>query len=159
MCHSCGGSYSGVPASGDEPDPRSVTRFFLPQHFNGAALKGARGFSSSTIFSTNNFRQFTAALTEVVLNQNEEQKDKARFFGGTLVSFHAGVAVSFLLWQMFHVHDAWFVLIPAAAAGVQMVRHLAAEKEKKGEIIPERAGRFCVQWLSTDKRGCNDLKI
>lgn len=103
---------------------------FFATAFQWCSFKGARGFSSSTIFSTNNFRQFTAALTEVVLNQNEEQKDKARFFGGTLVSFHAGVAVSFLLWQMFHVHDAWFVLIPAAAAGVQMVRHLAAEKEK-----------------------------
>lgn len=103
---------------------------FFATAFQWCSFKGARGFSSSTIFSTNNFRQFTAALTEVVLNQNEEQKDKARFFGGTLVSFHAGVAASFLLWQMFHVHDAWFVVIPAVAAGVQMVRHLAAEKEK-----------------------------
>ena len=111
---------------------------FFATAFQWCSFKGARGFTSSTIFSTNNFRQFTMAVTEVFLNHNEEQKDKARFFGGTLLSFHAGVAVSFILWQLFHVHDAWFALIPAAAAGVQVVRHPETEKGKKSGVAGER---------------------
>lgn len=103
---------------------------FFSMAFQWNSFKGARGYSSSTIFSTNNLRQFTVAATEVLLNHREDQRDKARFFGGTLLSFHIGVAVSYLLWLSFGVHDAWFALIPLSAAAVLVFRQDALEREQ-----------------------------
>ena len=71
---------------------------------------------SSTIFSTNNLKQFTMASAELVLNRNKSHLPKAKFYGKTLLSFHSGVAVSYLLWLSFGLHTSWLCLLPLAAA-------------------------------------------
>ena len=50
------------------------------------------GYSSSTIFSTNNFRQFVTALTAYRIDKDRKMLDKARVFGFTLVCYYTGVA-------------------------------------------------------------------
>ena len=103
---------------------------FFSMAFQWNSFKGARGYSSSTIFSTNNLRQFTVAATEVLFNHRKEQKDKALFFGGTLLSFHLGVAVSYLLWLSFRVREVFFALVPVAVAAALVLRQERLEDAK-----------------------------
>jgi uncharacterized membrane protein YoaK (UPF0700 family) len=80
------------------------------------SFSSAKGLPSSTIFSTNNLRQFTLALTEFALTRDPSHLGRIRLFGGTLLAFHSGVAVSFLLWHTFGGHTSWFCLLPIALA-------------------------------------------
>ena len=89
---------------------------FFAMAFQWNSFSGADGFVSSSIFSTNNLRQFTMAMTEVWGHHDPTHLPKAAFFGKTLLSFHAGVAASFLLWQAFGFRSAWFALLPCALA-------------------------------------------
>ena len=89
---------------------------FFAMAFQWNSFPGADGFVSSSIFSTNNLRQFTMAMTEVLANHDPTHLPKAAFFGKTLLSFHAGVAASFLLWHIFGFHSAWFALLPCGSA-------------------------------------------
>ena len=89
---------------------------FFAMAFQWNSFSGADGFVSSSIFSTNNLRQFTMAVTEVWGNHDSSHLPKAAFFGKTLLSFHAGVAASFLLWHIFGFHSAWFALLPCGSA-------------------------------------------
>ena len=87
---------------------------FFATAFQWNCYSGAKGFACSSIFSTNNLRQFVSASTEVLVYHNQQQKAKAKFFGCTLLSFHLGAAVSFLLWLVFGMDAALFVLLPLA---------------------------------------------
>ena len=89
---------------------------FFAMAFQWNSFPGASGFVSSTIFSTNNLRQFTSALSEVWLNHDDSHWPKARFFGLTLLSFHTGVGISYLLWQAVGARSSWFCLLPILAA-------------------------------------------
>lgn len=76
---------------------------FFMTAFQWCAFKGAKGYVSSTIFSTNNLRQTFSAWTEYYLidKSNEKEKKekavKAKFFGGTIISFHVGVLLGYLI--------------------------------------------------------------
>ncbi len=87
---------------------------FFATAFQWNCYSGAKGFAASSIFSTNNLRQFVWALTEVLVYHNQQQKEKARFFGETLLSFHLGVGAGFLLWLVFAMQAALFALFPLA---------------------------------------------
>lgn len=108
-----------LPAS--TPPVLGLYPLFFAMAFQWCCFPGAHGFVSATIFSTNNLRQFTSAMTEVYLNRDPTYRPKARFFGLTLLSFHTGVAVSCLLWQAAGPRAAWFCLAPILAA-YRMVR-------------------------------------
>lgn len=89
--------------------------FFITA-FQWCVFKGALGYVSSTIFSTNNIKQTVLSLTEYFLTSDLQEKEeklrKGKFFGGTLLSFHIGVACSFLLGQAFSLQSIWFLEIP-----------------------------------------------
>ncbi len=72
---------------------------FFSMAFQWSSFKGAYGFSCSTIFSSNNLKQFISSLTEIFFNRDKSFKIKAKFFGITLLSFHSGVALSVLSWK------------------------------------------------------------
>lgn len=84
--------------------------------FQWNSFKGADGFVCSTIFSTNNLRQFTTAVTSYLCDKEEEQKRKAKFFGGVLACYHIGVAISFLMYLHFKRTGAWICVVPAIFA-------------------------------------------
>lgn len=90
--------------------------FFFATAFQWNSFKGARGFNSSTLFSTNNLKQFTMAMTEVFLNKDKSHSVKARFFGLTLLSFHVGVACSCAARSLMGPKSIWCVLVPLCAA-------------------------------------------
>ena len=78
---------------------------------------GAYGYVSSTIFSTNNLRQVAIALSEYAITHDPKQLHKAKFFGGTLLCFHLGVAVSIVTHHFFGIHSVWLCYVPLALTG------------------------------------------
>lgn len=73
---------------------------------------GAMGYNSSTIFSTNNLKQFSLAVGECIWGDDSSQKQKAQFFGATLLFFHTGVMVCWLLYQSYGNSVIWLAALP-----------------------------------------------
>ena len=101
--------------------------------FQWCCFHGAYGYGSSTIFCTNNIRQFVTGLVETYLNGNDE-KLKIKFFGLTLLAFNLGVTTMCLLFTRFNfgVKSSVLVLVPAICGA-----YYIKEKEKlsKKELI------------------------
>lgn len=119
----------------DTPPLVGLYPLFFATAFQWNAFPGASGFLSSTIFSTNNLRQFTSASVEVLLNRNDSYRPKARFFGLTLLSYHAGVAVMYLLWQTAGFQSVWFCFLPLLAA-YRRVRRAVQGSRSSGAHAP-----------------------
>lgn len=94
--------------------------FFFVTAFQWGSFKGAYGFTSSTIFSTNNLRQFTTSVTEIIFNRDFSFCLKAKFFGLTLLSYHSGVAASYVFCTVYGSHGIWPV-IPVTMAAVPII--------------------------------------
>ena len=92
---------------------------FFAMAFQWNSFPGEYGYVSSTIFSTNNTRQVSLALGEILFpndgkkgieakERNRQYWHKAVFFMGSLLGFHIGVVVSYLLVQQFGIKAVWF---------------------------------------------------
>lgn len=68
--------------------------------FQWAVFSGPQGYPCSTIFSTNNFRQFIDAWVQVVLNKDPSHAPRMQIYGRTLLAFYSGVAAVCLLWRL-----------------------------------------------------------
>jgi len=76
------------------------------------SFPGAGGFVSSSIFSTNNLRQFTTSYVEYRCDKDKEHLRKTKFFGGVLLSYHAGVIFSYFIYKQFAMRGVIFCLVP-----------------------------------------------
>ncbi|MBS6560078.1 MAG: DUF1275 domain-containing protein [Clostridiales bacterium] len=91
--------------------------FFITA-FQWCIFKGAKGYVSSTIFSTNNIKQTVVSFTEYYLleeNKEKERKEKlekAKFFAGSLLAFHMGALCSALLYPLFGIQTVWCCIVP-----------------------------------------------
>lgn len=65
---------------------------FFSMSFQWNAFPGVYGYQSSSIFSTNNTRQVGLSLAEYLVGKDPKKLHKARFFAGSLLCFHLGVA-------------------------------------------------------------------
>lgn len=81
-----------------------------------SVFHGANGYNSSTIFSTNNFRQAALGFGEYLCSKDKKHMDKAKFFGNSLLWYHLGVAISFFACRFLGVQASLFVLIPCSIA-------------------------------------------
>ncbi len=88
---------------------------FFAMAFQWCSFKGAYGFVSSTIFSSNNFRQFISSLTEIYFNGDKSFSLKAKFFGITLLCFHLGIVFGWLGWYLFGNAGFLFVIVPCVS--------------------------------------------
>lgn len=86
---------------------------FFAMPFQWCTFKAPAGYNSSTIFSTNNLRQFTTAVTQFLMKKDSAQCDKAKFYGMTLLSFHTGAALSLILYMTCGLSGVWLCLVPA----------------------------------------------
>lgn len=80
------------------------------------AFTQADGFSSSTVFSTNNVRQCFAGLTEYICDRDPKQLARFRFFAGTLICFHAGVVFCWFCMKAWGLKSI-YACIPLAVWG------------------------------------------
>ena len=99
---------------------------FFVTAFQWCVFQGAKGYTSSTIFSTNNLKQTVFSITEYFIYRKEEnvrkqKAEKAVVFGGTLFSFHIGVGFGYLMWLQYGIHSVWFGSIPLLAGAVLLV--------------------------------------
>lgn len=92
---------------------------FFAMAFQWNSFPGEYGYVSSSIFSTNNTRQVSLSIGEMLFPndgktgaeakaRNKEHWHKAVFFLGSLAGFHIGVVCSYFLVQQFHIKAVWF---------------------------------------------------
>ena len=65
-----------------------------------------------TIFCSNNLKQTITSVTESLLLphdslERKEKQRKAKYFGGTFLSFYIGVTAECAVWQILGVHSIW----------------------------------------------------
>ena len=77
-----------------------------------SVFHGTNGYNSSTIFSTNNFRQTALAIGAYIIDKDESQKSKVCFFANSLLWYHIGVAISFFACRSLNIHASLLCLIP-----------------------------------------------
>lgn len=90
---------------------------FFATSFQWTAFDRIEGYVSSTIFSTNNYRQFTTSFLAYAFDKDKALLAKARVFGFTLLYFHVGVALACVLaifMGKLSALPALALLIPAA---------------------------------------------
>ena len=93
----------------------------LALYFQWCVFKGAEGYACSTIFSTNNLKQTVLSFTEYFLSEETEGEERAknlkkgRFFGETILFFHASVAAAFLALHVIGLSAVWLVMLPLFA--------------------------------------------
>lgn len=114
------------------PEEMNVVVGLFPIFFAMAvqwnSFPGAYGYVSSSIFSTNNVRQVAIALTEYTITHDKKMLHKAKFFAGTLLCFHLGVAFSIVMHHFFGVHSVWFCYIPLLLSGSLIVYETCTDR-------------------------------
>ena len=98
------------------------------------SFRGAYGYVSSTVFSTNNIRQAAISFTSWLCDRSPGELHKMKFYLGTLLFFHTGVAFSYFASTFTGLKSAWFCLIPLAAAFFLHLR--MQKKEMQGKDVP-----------------------
>ena len=107
--------------------------FFITA-FQWCIFKGAKGYVSATIFSTNNVKQTVVSLVEYCMLEREKEEErsekweKAKFFGGSLLGFHLGVCIGYVCYQFFGIHSIWCCMIPMVG---NMILLWIQEKQEK----------------------------
>ena len=110
----------GVLIVGLIPGRHSSVAVLYPLFFacglQWCAFPGAEGYTSSCVFSTNNFRQLMAVLTGGLSGQDPDGFRRAKFYGRTLLLFHIGVASALALGRVWDGRSIWFTLAPLGCA-------------------------------------------
>ena len=71
---------------------------------------------SSTIFSTNNYKQTLLAWTRYHMTHDLAQKKRALLFTNTLILFHLGVLVGYFAVEYLGAHGIWVAFVPLVTA-------------------------------------------
>ena len=98
----------------------SLYPIFFAAAVQWTAFPGVYGYNCSTIFSTNNLKQFTMAGVEYLCSHDKKFSHKAKFYGSVLVTYHLGVACEFIINNAFGIKSSWFGLVPVALAFVMV---------------------------------------
>ena len=128
---------AAVTAVGFIPDTGHMQLVLYPLFFtmvmNWDACRGAGGYSSATVFSTNNFYQAIGGLADYAFTRSEKRLKHAAFFGGSLLSFYAGASAAYWCCRLLHNQAIWLSLVILAAAMAQEIhlrRHGPEQAEK-----------------------------
>ena len=111
---------------------------FFAMSIQWSSFGGARGFYSSTIFSTNNTKQTSLALANYLCDHDRAQLRKLKVFALTLLCFHIGAAVAYFAVTWWYIRGALAVLpliVWAFFLSVCERRHEALAEEP--ETIPD----------------------
>lgn len=85
-------------------------------------LRGVGENSSATTFSTGNFRQLVNNLYGLFAEKNPKALTNIRFYILTMLSFHIGIAVIYIIWPIISHYSIWIVYVPLVAAAIQEYR-------------------------------------
>ncbi len=111
---------------------------FFAMSVQWSTFSGAKGFASSTIFSTNNTKQASLALAQYITDGDGVHLKKVRFYVFTLLAFHLGAAIAFFAVKLMGTQGAWVNILLAALAYTMVVcedrclsRAVDEDKEKE----------------------------
>ena len=94
------------------------------------SFRGIRENPSATTFSTGNFRQLVTIIFKYITERKRDDFFRIRFYIFTMLSFHAGVAVIYIISSYLSRQSIWIVFIPLAFAIIQEVA-ITAKKHTK----------------------------
>ena len=91
--------------------------------FQWCSFEMARGYSCSTIFSTNNLKQTVTSAAAWFMTKKEDpdrmkKADRALFYGGTLLCFYGGTAAGYEAWSILGMSSILLTLIPLSLCTV-----------------------------------------
>lgn len=98
----------------------SLYPIFFAAAVQWTSFPGVYGYNCSTIFSTNNLKQFTMAGVEYLCGHDKKFSHKAGFYGSVLITYHLGVACEFFADQTFGIRSSWLGLIAVTIAFVMI---------------------------------------
>ena len=123
---------TGLIPSSAPPIPALFPVFALTA-FQWGSFAGARGFSCSTIFSSNNLKQTVFAFQDYRHTGDPRMKEKFFFFLSTLICFYASATAGAYLVLHLGARSIWLCWIPLSLA---LYLTLAAVRQPKEEISP-----------------------
>ena len=91
-------------------------------------------YNSSTIFSTNNYKQTLLSWTRYHMSHDLAQKKRAWLFTNTLILFHLGVVSGYFASKYIGTHGIWITFLPLATA---TFLSFPAPQEDTAEMIQE----------------------
>lgn len=112
-------------------------------------FRGVQKNPSATTFSTGNFRQLVTLTFDYITEKKQENLSHIRFYVTTMMSFHAGIAVIYIVWSYFPHKSIWLVYIPLTFAFIQEILpvikketapQLFTEKETISQLLPQNSG-------------------
>lgn len=102
-------------------------------------------YTSSTIFSTNNFGQFLISATEYYQEKDPSKYLRMKFFGATLLWYHIGVVFSYFTLKIAGLHAILFCLLPAASALFLTLRpHTESQAQALAAQQPDHPARTSI---------------
>ena len=112
---------------------------FFAMSIQWSSFSGAKGYVSSTIFSTNNVKQASLAFAQFITDGDKKNSDKVLFYVFTILAFSLGAAVSYIAVSLMGVRGAWVNIILIANAYYMVVCEEGYElgKLKDREIMPK----------------------
>ena len=108
---------------------------FFATAFQWCSFKGADGFASSSIFSTNNLRQCVTGFTEYLCSKDTESLRRGIYFGKVLICFYGGAAIAFLSCKLLDLKGSWIAILPTVAAFVMCNAEYVLYDVKKKDIL------------------------
>ena len=95
-----------------------ILPLFFVMPFQWSVFSGANGYNASTIFSSNNFRQFATSLTEYICTKDKKMLLKAKFYAKTLLSYYAGVFFSAIGTLIYGKESLFLLILPIMAVAM-----------------------------------------
>ena len=89
---------------------------FLATSMQWCLVKGPYGYAISSVFSTNNLRQFITGIVRKAQGKDDGKVSRVHAFGLTLLSFHAGAAAAYIAVMLMQMKGIWIALVPIAVA-------------------------------------------
>lgn len=102
-------------------------------------FRGVCDNPSATTFSTGNFRQLVTIGFNYATDRKREDRCSILFYVITMLSFHSGVAVIYVVWNYIPHKSIWLVFIPLVFAFVQETLP-DTKKTVSYKIIAQNAG-------------------
>ena len=84
---------------------------FFAMSIQWSSFSGAKGYTSSTIFSTNNVKQASLAFASYITDGDRKHIDTLLFYVFTILAFSLGSAVSFIAVLFMGTKGAWVNII------------------------------------------------
>lgn len=102
-------------------------------------FSGAKGYASSTIFSTNNLRQTVYSFTEYCRTKESAELKKFKFFMLTLIFYHLGVVIGFISVVSLDITGIWMCIVLLIVALTLLTASTTASRKADLENLAQRS--------------------